>query len=359
MAWIGLRDRHGIGRFAPRGLDAPHNGPLQLKANSLFTRGTIVIECSIDPDHVRQNLFRYAASAPWHSSFRIAIDDDGTLHLMMSMGPSTVAYALPTSLATHKGAATIWYTWDSQNRTGMLAARSCAGDEFSTDLQGPMPLSVLDSDRMFTKSAHTRLGPTTQFCAMANTIEPVGLPASLSGDAIIETTSGPQKVKDIKPGTSIHTANGGRAQVLHVVEQSLPARGRFAPRVIRAPFYGATTNIGFGATQQIELAGSKIEYLFNQEHVLAEIGHLVDDSEIVVDTRNDVVTYFHLLLDQHDVISLSGVRAPTLNPAHFRANPEVIRAGILRDVPIELLPNSTSLDMPHLRNFEALLIPFR
>ena len=359
MAWIGLRDRHGIGRFAPRGLDAPRLGPLKLKANSLFTRGTIVIECSIDPDHVRQNMLRYAASAPWHSSLRIAIDDDGTIHLMMSMGPSTVSYALPTSLATHKGAATIWYTWDSQNRTGMLAARSCAGDEFFTDLQGPMPLSVLDADRMFTKSAHTRLGPTTQFFAMANTIEPVGLPASLSGDAIVETTTGRQKVKDIKPGTSIHTANGGRAQVLYVVEQTLPARGRFAPRIIRAPYYGATTDIGFGATQQIELAGSKIEYLFNQEHVLAQIGHLVDDSEIIIDTRKDVVTYYHLLLDHHDVISLSGVRAPTLNPAPFHANPAVIRAGILREVPIELLPHATSLDTPHLRDFEALLIPLR
>ena len=359
MAWIGLRDTEGTNRFELGGIGAQANAPKTHNATDLITRGTIVLEFTLDPDHVRQNLLRYAAAAPWHSSFRITIADDGTINLMMSQGHATVTYSLPTDLHTLKGCATIWYTWDSQRRTGVLCARSCSGAEYFADLLGPMPLSALDCDRLFTHPQFASLGPTTLFCAMADTIEPVGRPASLSGDAIVNTVRGPIPVRDVKTGMSLQTANGGRAQVLHVIEQTLPARGRFAPRIIRSPFYGATTDIAFGATHQIELAGSKIEYLFNQEHVLAEIGHLVDDNEIIVSTRVDLITYYHILLDHHDVITLSGVRATTLDPAPYQHNPSTLRYGILRNIPRELLPQSAGLDTPELQSYEATLIPLR
>ncbi len=359
MSWIGLKGKDGTARFDPLGLEkhVPHTG--QPKPDDLITKGTVVIEFEKGPDRTRRNLLRYAAASPWHSSFRITLDDNGTLRVMMALGETEVSYSMPTPLAQHKGYATVWYTWDSPARRGVLALRLSSGEHFQTDLIGPMPICYRDADRLFSHPHYCRLDRSVVFVAMSDEVEPVGRTANLSAGALIETKNGLKHIYKLKAGDTLMTASDSTAQVRAVVRQTLPARGSFAPRIVRAPYYGAMVDTAFGACQQIELAGSKIEYLFNQESVLAEIGHLEDGREIVADRSKDIVTRYDLLLDRQDVITVSGIRVPSMNPAQFALDEATLRTSILRDVPSELIPESDAIKLPQLRDFEANLIPIR
>jgi hypothetical protein len=359
MSWIGLRDHNGTQRFHPGGLVGDRNNVKRVSADAPMAKGTLLIETIHDPDKVRRNLLRFAANTPWHSALRLTLDPDGTLRLLMAQGQVTADFALKTDLHTHKGTAAIWFTWDAPARKGQLAVLTSTNEFYCCDLFAPIPLCFRDADRICTHPQTTQIDAATTFVAIADSIEPVGPPATLSGQSIIETPNGHVRLETLKPGATVVTADGEAAQIRSIAAQTLPARGMFTPHIIRAPYYGARTDLSIGPRQHIELGGSKIEYLFLTEYVLTEVGHLTDGREVLATSQSDFVTYYHVMLDRHDVLELTGVRLTSLDPAPFRQNAAMRQHGILRNVPQELIPAGPSIDLQHLRNFEAVLIPNR
>lgn len=359
MSWIGLRDHNGTQRFHPGGLIGDRTKVKRVSADAPIAKGTLLIETVHDPDKVRRNLLRFAANTPWHSALRLTLDPDGTLRLLVAQGQVTVDFALKTDLHTHKGTAAIWFTWDAPARLGQLSVLTSADDFYCSDLCAPLPLCFRDADRICTHPQTTLMDPATTFVAIADSIEPIGPPATLSGKSIIETPSGHVRLETLKPGATVITADGEPAQIRSIAAQTLPARGMFTPHIIRAPYYGARTDLVIGPRHQVELGGSKIEYLFLSEYVLTEVGHLTDGREVLATSQSDLVTYYHVLLDRHEILEVSGVRMTSLDPAPFRKNSAMRKHGIISHVPEELLPTGPSLDLQHLRNFEAVLIPNR
>ena len=352
MTWLGLRDNSGSMLFDASGLIGP-SAPAHGHDDFLPT-GTLVLEFLNEPSDTRRNLIRFATREPWHSSLRISIDPDGSLHLMTAQGSQTLHHTLPTNLQYFEGAATLWYTWDAPARIGTLALQTADQVIFQTDIPSPQPMSVRDADRICTHPTQTEVGYGVSFHAISDRVEPIGPWARMGRNTKIETPKGLVPISAIKPGDLVLTADDDITQVRWVGWQVLPARGQFGPLAVRSPFFGASEDVVTAPTQLIELGGSKVEYLIGQEHVFAQVGHIVDGKGILQCAPQPLVLYYDILLDTQAVLNISGVRMTSYDPSVLLDDPDTLQKSILRNIPKALLPKASVLSSPLLREFEAI-----
>ena len=352
MTWIGLRDSSGSMLFDTGGLVGSGKPPVA--ADGFLPTGTLVLEFINEPSAARRNLLRFATREPWHSSLRLSLDPDGSVHLMTAQGTRTVHHVLPTNLQYFEGAVTLWYTWDAPSKAGTLALQTVDQQIFQADIPSPQPMSVQDANRICTHPTQTEIGDGILFAALSDSVEPIGPWARMGRSTKIETPKGPVRVSDIKPGDLVLNADDEVAQVRWVGWQVLPARGQFRPLAVRAPFFGATEDVVTAPTQLIELAGSKVEYLVGHERVFAQVGHIVDGRGILQCAAQPLVLYYDLMLDTQSVLNVSGVHMTSYDPTPLLDDPGTLQKSILRKVPKALIPNKSVLTSPLLREFEAI-----
>jgi len=107
---------------------------------------------------------------------------------------------------------------------------------------------------------------------------------------LIDTPNGPVPAGRLKAGDHVLTQDHG-ALVLRAVRQlNLPARGSFAPILLRGPYYDARGDVLVSADQRVVLAGAEVEYLFGTERVLAKAKDLVDGRSALAEDRRDIIS---------------------------------------------------------------------
>lgn len=351
MNWLGLRDPTG-GVFSLAGLGRPTPSPH--RSEDMLATGTLLLDCNIMPSLTEQTLLSYLSIDPWRTALTIALDPKGTLILRQAQGEDTRQYTLATGLKGRAAMVTIVFGWDAPHRRAFLSAEvPDTGALWFVTGHGPLPLSLRDATRIVTDGHHCHLMPGTGFAAIADAMMPIGPLPSLDAATLIPTPKGPVALDDLRPGHIISTLDGGRAQVRWAGGLTLPARGRFAPLHLRAPFYGAKRDIHLAPCQQIHFRSTEVEYLFATHAVSARAGDLLDGIGPRGAAGALTVDYRQLVLDRPAAINIHGVACGTLNPVALLADPALRSLSILRDIPAELLPQTPPRHVQRLQGFET------
>ena len=351
MNWLGLRDPAG-GIYSPGGLGQP--APYPARQEEMLARGTLMLDCNIMPSLTEQTLLSYQSTDPWRTALTLTLDPQGTLTLRQAQGDNLRHYKLSTGLKGRAAAVTIVFTWDAPARRALLSAEvPDTGALWFATGHGPLPLSQCDATRIVTDVHRCHVMPGTGFVAVAEGMMPIGPLPSLDGGTLIPTPSGPLPLAHLRQGQIVTTAEGATAQVRWTGGITLPARGRFAPVRLRAPFYGARRDIDLAPCQPVHFRSTEVEYLFATHTVSARAGDLLEGLAPRRTPDGMTVHYRQLVLDRPAAINVHGVACATLDTRSLRADPGLRMQSILRDVPLELLPRSVPSDIQRLQAFET------
>ena len=363
MSWIALRDKIG-GVYHPTGLEmqdrraaniavpAPKSSP---DPNAFLPQGTLMAEFRYDPAPTRQNLLRFAIRDPWQSSLTLCIDPDGSLNLLQGQAERSTCVRLEAGLLATEETVIATFVWDAPVRKGVLTLRLPDQNHFlMTEIADPIPLCYRDVQMISQPSQQARISQSLRYLAISDAAEPVGPIAAIGPGAAIETPRGFVPISQIRLGQTVSTLNRGEMQVRWVGSQLLPARGRYAPLVMRHPYYGLRHDLLIAPEQRLCLKGSKVEYMFGAEEVAASVLHLADGKAITTAAPRLTQRYFHIVLEEPAVISVSGAAMESMDPGPILNEPALLPYSNLQEVPMELLPRATASPIPVLRGYEAI-----
>jgi hypothetical protein len=354
MSWTGLRDHTG-GVYSPAGLGRSSRVPVDL--NSLLATGSLVLQTTSDPARGPQALIRFAARAPWASALSLTLHPDGRLVMRHQQGAEICETTLHSTLLTPAQNVLITYTWNAPQRSGLLSLDvGDTGAFFAAPVHAPLPLSLRDAVRLMADEAQATTAPGVTFAAIADHAMPHGVLPSLHGATQLQTARGQTALRDLKTGDLVLAADGTYSQVRWTGHADLPARGRFAPVTLRAPYHGARADLHCAAGQTIQVSGSEVEYLFATDRVALCVGDL--DHGVIHGHPPPALTttYYQFLLDDPTPLAIAGLEVDGLDPTLLHNDPALHAHSLWCDIPAEVLPYPYRADVPVLRNFETLTL---
>lgn len=133
-----------------------------------------------------------------------------------------------------------------------------------------------------------------------------------AGTEII-TQSGPQKVENLKVGQKVLTRDNGYQAIRWIGRSIHSGRGELAPILFAPGAIGNENELGLSPNHKVLLEGWRAELFLGQEEALIPAKHLVNDKTIYRD-RRDRVVYFHILLENHELVSAHGIWSESFYP---------------------------------------------
>ena len=138
----------------------------------------------------------------------------------------------------------------------------------------------------------------------------------------IATPSGTRMVESLVAGDVVLTADGITRQVLwvgstHISKADLLAHSNVRPILIPAHAFGAagpTEDLLVSPQHRVVLDGPLVELMFAKDRVLVPAKHLVGTFAEVTQPVSDV-TYFHVLLAEHELLISNGLVTESFQPA--------------------------------------------
>lgn len=161
-------------------------------------------------------------------------------------------------------------------------------------------------------NSYTRLG------ASSNVEEEV-----LSGEALpcfvldthIVTLNGEVKVNDLEVGDLVKTMDNGYQPIRWIGSSRRHAVGKFAPILFRKGVIGNTRDLMVSPQHRILVSGWKAELMFGECEVLTPAKSLLCDDKVIRKTGG-IVTYYHILFDNHEIIFSEGAPTESFQPSH-------------------------------------------
>ena len=353
MSWIGLRDEFG-GVFSPAGLERPNFAQADLQ--TIMPRGTLMMEFASDPRGGRQMLLNFGSSHPWASGLTLTLDNHGVLRLTRWQGNERRDFDLLTDVVIVKASVTVTYTWDAPARRGVLALEVGDSAPAFMELVAPLPMSLNDVQRMMTDTHHCSVNSGASFVAIADEIMPIGVLPTLGADTMVDTPTGPVAVSALRAGQMVVTALGDVAQVRWCGSALLPARGRFAPLTLRAPYHGLRQDMIVSGNQRLQTSGTEVEYLFGTDTVAMRAGHLSEGENTREAACGLTYRYWQVLLDCAAPMRVAGLVFEGLDVTSLRADPSLRKHSVLSTLPPELMPRLASELVPLLHDYETMTL---
>ncbi len=222
-------------------------------------------------------------------SFALFSGPDGALALLHREGANLLRASLPPPLASTVEAGRLTYHFDSITGRWKLRLASLNGDASLAQSQGTGALAFAGRDAEdICKKAN--FDPTVLWFGFSRS-QDMPRPAPWIGlRTVVETSLGPVAAGNLKAGDVIMTVDRGPQTLRAVHHIDLPARGSFAPILLRAPFYDRRGDVLVSADQRIAISGSAVEYLFGTEAVLVAARDVVDGRTALAEDRRAVVS---------------------------------------------------------------------
>ncbi len=353
MGWIGLSDNISA-VFRRGGLQNVAENKNETPVDHVLPKGSLWIEFNAHVDQTRVNILKYGAREPYVSGLTVSLEPDASITVMIGQGDRYETLSLPTELDGRENNVLLGMNWNLATRTINLALMSPdTGNFHHAELRGAVPLTTRDWRRVIESKHHTQVDQSVNFCAVSDEVEPFGISATFGAHCLVDTPRGKVPVGDLRPGQFINTVDGDIAQVRWVGSQWLPARGRFTPHLIRAPYFGAEHDLIMSAEQKLCLHGSEIEYVFGLEKVGVRVSQMQNTRSILPVKGVPVVEYHQLLIDRPAIFSVSGVNVTGLDPWMHINDPTTLRHSLIRDLPHELIPAFEPLEIYQLKPFES------
>ena len=139
------------------------------------------------------------------------------------------------------------------------------------------------------------------------------LPCFVAG-TLIDTPKGPVRVEDLRPGDLVLTLDRGAQPVRWAGSRAIEARGNFAPIRICAGSYGAEADVLLSPQHRVLVRDVWAELLFGESEVLVKAKDLINDKTVRREESDNTVTYVHLLFDQHNILTSSGLLSESYLP---------------------------------------------
>lgn len=139
-----------------------------------------------------------------------------------------------------------------------------------------------------------------------------GLACFVKG-AMVNTPSGPRRIELLQEGDQVITRDHGPQPIRWIGHRTVKGQGVFAPVRVEKGVMGATQDHYVSQQHRMLITGWQAELLFGEDEVLVPAKALVASGAVTVAPRSSV-TYFHLLFDQHQVITADGVESESFYP---------------------------------------------
>jgi hypothetical protein len=130
---------------------------------------------------------------------------------------------------------------------------------------------------------------------------------------LVATVRGLRAVERLSIGDLVLTRDNGPQPIRWIGSRTVPAYGKYAPvRIGKRALLGLQRDLIVSPQHRMLFSGYQAELLFGCREVLAAAINLVDDTAI---TRQEggMVTYIHLLFDQHEIITAHGALTESLH----------------------------------------------
>lgn len=122
----------------------------------------------------------------------------------------------------------------------------------------------------------------------------------------ILTPRGERRIEDLRAGDKVITRDSGPQTIRWIGHRTVEGRDKFAPIAINSNVMeGARRPLLVSPQHRILFTGYRAQLLFGESEVLVAAKHLVDGSDVRVLER-EKVTYFHMMLDRHEVVYAEG-----------------------------------------------------
>ncbi len=129
----------------------------------------------------------------------------------------------------------------------------------------------------------------------------------------IATVHGPRPIEDLCPGDLLLTRDHGPQPIRWIGQTTTPAIGNLAPILISSGAFGASRDLLVSPQHRMLYSGATAQVLFGASEVLVAASHLINDHSIRRQPGG-MVTYFHMLLDRHEIIFAEDAAAESFFP---------------------------------------------
>lgn len=162
-------------------------------------------------------------------------------------------------------------------------------------------------------------------------------------DTRISTPDGPRLVQHLRRGDVILTKDNGPQPIIWTGHKTmsgarLHAMPRLRPIRLRGHALGQGQPDGdliVSPQHRMLVRGPAALALFNSAEVLVQAQDLIDGQTVLVDRSLKQVTYFHLLLERHNIVFANGLETESFHPAQAALDriEEVQKAALLDVMP--------------------------
>jgi len=261
-------------------------------------------------------LLDYQRVDTWPRGFSVFADEDVGVVVKHRQGSRLTRHVLagPLHLGLD-GTARLVFAWNGPNKAWSLHLEQPQSGQFRTARgRDPMPLLRDDLQGICLREGRSiRHSSVLWYGAKLGESPPTRAPW-IGLNTPIETVAGVRLAGHLNEGDLLLTADGNCLPVQSLCRMDLPSRGTFSPILLRAPYFGAVTDLLVSSDQLIAMSGAEVEYLFAEDEVLTFAGHLTDGRAAVQDLRNAVTSC--ISIDMGEPVQLLADGCTLLSHSH-------------------------------------------
>ena len=136
---------------------------------------------------------------------------------------------------------------------------------------------------------------------------------------LIRTPLGERRIDTLKAGDVVLTLDDGPQPIRWIGKKTVRASGALAPIRFRRGAIGNTRDLLVSPQHRMLCTGYRPQLHFGESEILAPAKSLVDECDITVE-YGGMVTYVHMLFDQHQIVFANGAASESFFPASTGLN---------------------------------------
>ena len=138
-------------------------------------------------------------------------------------------------------------------------------------------------------------------------------PVGFAQGTRIITRKGALRVEDLSIGDLVMTRDNGYKKIRWIGNSTVAAYGKFAPIVFSPGALGNQTELLLSPEYRVLTSGWECELLTGEPETFVAAKHFVENP-LVERRPGGLITYYHVLFDQHEVVMANGVACESFFP---------------------------------------------